>query len=61
MKKSAARTAKGIMAGVAVGTAVSMVSIMTMKPKPAKAFRKKAAKALDTVGEIMMNLADYTK
>ena len=61
MKKSVMRTAKGIMAGVAVGTAVSMVSIISMKPKPAKTFRKKAAKALDTVGEVMMNLADLTK
>ncbi len=61
MKKSVMRTAKGVMAGVAVGTMVSVVSIAAMKPKPAKTFRKKAVKALDTVGGVMMDLADWTK
>ena len=61
MKKTASRTVKGVMAGIAVGTMVSMVSIVSMKPKPAKTFRKKAAKALDAVGEAMMGLADWTK
>ena len=44
MKKTASRTVKGVMAGIAVGTMVSMVSIVSMKPKPAKTFRKKAGK-----------------
>ena len=61
MTKATKRTAKGIMAGVAVGTAVSAIAMVSMKPKPSKMLRKKAAKALDTVGNVMQSLADYTK
>ncbi len=61
MTKSAKRNAKGIIAGMMVGSAVSVITIASMKPKPAKTLRKKAAKALDAVGCVMQNIADYTK
>ncbi len=61
MTKATKRTAKGLLAGVVVGTAVSAATIISMKPKPSKMLRKKAAKALDTMGSVMMNIADYTK
>ena len=61
MTKATKRTAKGVIAGVVVGSAVSAVTIYSARPKTAKMMRKKAAKALDTVGNVMQSLADYTK
>ena len=53
MTKATKRTAKGVMAGVVVGSAVSAVTLWSMKPKTGKMIRKKAAKALDTMGTVM--------
>jgi len=61
MTKATKRTAKGLLAGVMVGSAVSAVTIISMKPKPGKMLRKKASKALDAMGNVMQNIADYTK
>ncbi|MBQ7669508.1 MAG: hypothetical protein IJS45_02160 [Clostridia bacterium] len=61
MTKTAVRKAKGIMAGIVAGSAVSLITFYSSKPKPAKTFRKKAAKALDAVGTVMQNIADITK
>lgn len=61
MKKAAMRTAKSLAAGIAAGTAVSVITMLSMKPKPVKVFRKKASQALDAVGAVMMSLADYAK
>jgi len=61
MTKATKRTAKGLIAGVMVGSAVSAVTIISMKPKPGKAIRKKASRALDAMGTVMQNMADYTR
>ena len=61
MTKATKRTAKGVIAGLMVGSAVSAVTILSSRPKAGKAIRKKTAKALDTVGNVMLNLADFTK
>lgn len=61
MSKSSRRTVKGIAAGMIVGSMVSAVTIASMKPKPGKMIRKKAAKALDAMGNVMQNIAEYTK
>ena len=61
MSKTTARKAKGIMAGIIAGSAASLITFYSAKPKPAKTFRKKAAKALDTIGTVMQNIADITK
>ena len=61
MTKATKRTAKGVIAGVVVGSAVSAVTLWSMKPKASKMIRKKAAKALDSMGTVMQNIADYTK
>ena len=60
MTKASKKTAKGVLAGVVVGSAVSAIAVWSMKPKTGKMIRKKTAKALDTVGAVMQNLADYT-
>ncbi len=51
---------KGVLTGVIIGTAVGMVAIGSMKPKK-KTIKYKTANALDTVGTIMQNIADYTR
>ena len=61
MTKATKRTAKSMVAGAVIGSVVSATAIMTMKPKPSKVMRKKAAKALDAMGNVMQNIADYTK
>ena len=61
MTKATKRTAKGVVAGVMVGAAVSAVSMYSMRPKAGRKLRRKAAKALDSVGTVMQNLAEYTK
>ena len=61
MTKATKKTAKGVIAGVMVGSAVSAVTLYSMKPKAGKMLRKKAAKALDSVSSVMQNIADYTK
>ena len=61
MTKATKRTAKGVLAGIAVGSAVSAVTIWSMKPKAGKMMRKKASRALDTMGTVMQNIAEYTK
>ena len=61
MTKASKRTTKSLVAGMIAGTAVSAVAMISMKPKPSKMIRKKAAQALDTVGNVMQNLADLTK
>ncbi len=61
MTKATKRTAKGVAAGIIVGSAVSAVTVWSMRPKTGKMIRKKTAKALDTMGTVMQNIADYTK
>ncbi|MBQ7714763.1 MAG: hypothetical protein IJT70_02715 [Clostridia bacterium] len=61
MTKSSMRTAKGVIAGLMVGSALSAITVYSIKPKTGKKLRKKAAKALDSMGCVMQNLADYTK
>lgn len=48
----------GMVIGSAVGTAVSVM--MKSKHKP-QGLREKAAAAMDTVGAIMQNMADFTR
>ena len=48
----------GMVIGSAVGTAVSVM--MKSKHKP-QGLREKAAAAMDTVGAIMPNMADFTR
>ncbi len=48
----------GMVIGSAVGTAVSVM--LKSKHKP-QGFREKAAAAMDTVGVIMQNMADFTR
>lgn len=59
---STMKVAKGIAAGIVIGSAVCAVAMGTgmMKPKK-KSIRHKTANALDTVGTIMQNIADYTR
>ncbi len=61
MTKATMRTAKGMIAGIMVGSAVSAIAVYSMKPKAGKMLRKKAAKALDSMGNVMQNIAEYTK
>ena len=61
MTKATKRTAKGVIAGIMVGGAVSAVTIISSRPRTGKTLRKKAAQALDTVGTVMLNLADAAK
>lgn len=60
MMKENKGIAKGVLAGVIVGTAVSVVAISSMKPRK-KNIKMRTANALDTVGSIMQNIADYTR
>lgn len=60
MTKEASRIAKGIFTGMVIGTAVSVIAAGTMKPKK-KSIKRKTANALDTVGSIMQNIADYAR
>ncbi len=60
MTREISRISKGILTGVVIGTAVSALAISSMKPKK-KNIKRKTADALDTVGSIMQNIAEYTR
>ena len=55
------KTVKGMITGIVVGSAVSVAAVCAIKPKPKHTIRKKTANALDTMGNIMQNLADFTR
>ena len=55
-------TAKYIVAGMVIGSAVGTAVTVAMKSRhPHSAVRTKAAAALDAVGTIMQNVADFTR
>ncbi len=60
MTRENSRIAKGILTGVLIGTAVGAVALSSMKPKK-KSLKRKTVNALDTVGAIMQNIADYSR
>jgi len=60
MTRETSRIAKGIFAGVVIGTAVSAVALSSMKPKK-NTLKRKTVNALDTVGSIMQNIAEYSR
>ncbi len=54
--------AKYIVAGMVVGSAVgTAVTVMMKNRHPQSMMRTKAAAALDAVGTIMQNVADFTR
>ena len=60
MTREASKITKGILAGVVIGTAVSAVALSSMKPKKTT-LKRKTVNALDTVGSIMQNIAEYSR
>ena len=60
MTRESSKIARGILAGVVIGTAVSAVALSSMKPKK-NTLKKKTVTALDTVGSIMQNIAKYSR
>jgi len=61
MTKQITRITKGVIAGMVIGGTAGVALTCAMK-KPAKSnFRRTAASAMDTVGAIMQNLADFTR
>lgn len=54
--------AKFIVAGMVIGSAVgTAVTVMMKSRQPHSMIRTKAAAALDAVGTIMQNVADFTR
>lgn len=56
------KTAKNIACGIVIGSAVCAVAMGAGMMKPKKnTIKHKTANALDTVGNIMQNIADFTR
>ena len=58
MMSSAKCIAYGMLVGSALGTALT---VMAKSKKQPKTLREKAAAAMDTVGTVMHNMADFTR
>ena len=59
MSKTVVNVAKGMIAGVVVGTAVSVISGKVSRPQ--NKFRKGAGKTLESISHVMHNMAELTK
>ncbi len=52
------KVVKGLMLGLAVGSALGAAAACMVKPKKSK-FKKCAGQAIDAVGAMMQNISDY--
>ena len=59
MARHCMNVVKGIMVGLTIGGIAGMITAAVIKPKH-KRFKRRTAHALDTIGCLMQNVADYT-
>lgn len=57
----ASKIISSIACGVVIGGTVSAVALNSMKKPKKSSLRKTTANALETVGTIMQNIADYAR
>ena len=58
MSQTTMKVAKGVAAGLMIGSAIGVVSVTMMKPKKSR-FKRSAGRALDAVGTMMQNVSDW--
>ncbi len=61
MTKNAVNVTKGVLTGLAVGSAAGVALTCCMKKPAKRSFKRKAASAIDTVSMFMENLADMAR
>lgn len=52
---------KGVLTGMAIGSAAGVALACNMKKPTKRAIKRKTASAVDAVGSIMQSIADYTR
>lgn len=52
---------KGVLTGMAIGGVAGVTFACAVKKPAHKSFRRTAISAMDTVGAIMQNIADFTR
>ncbi len=61
MNNTTAKVTKGVMAGMAIGTAVGMATVGMIKVKRKPKFRKAAQHSLEAIGSVIQSVADITR
>lgn len=61
MSKQLMNITKGVITGMVIGGTAGVALACTMKKPAHRTFRRTAISAIDTVGAIMQNIADFTR
>ncbi len=61
MTKQITNITKGVLTGMAIGGAAGVALACAVKKPAHRSFRRTASSAMDTVGAIMQNIADFTR